>query len=88
MKPMIGIGSGSNLGDRAGYISQAREEIGKFVSELRCSTIYETIAFPDPTGPPYLNAVAVGQTDLLPRQLLALFKGVEHGLGRQQVIIK
>ena len=49
---------------------------------LRVSAFYETRAWPDPSDPPFVNAVAKVRTDLQPVALLALLHKVETRFGR------
>jgi 2-amino-4-hydroxy-6-hydroxymethyldihydropteridine diphosphokinase len=74
------------LGDRERHLSAAREWLGAepHVRFLRAASIYET----DPVGGPpqgkYLNTVWEIETDLPPRELLALLQTVESKLGRSR----
>jgi len=52
------------------------------VKILRRSSFYETPAWPDPSDPPFVNAVAAVETALQPVELLALLHGVETEFGR------
>ena len=52
------------------------------VKVLAVSSFYESPAWPDPTDPAFVNAVAAVQTALQPVELLALLHGVETDLGR------
>lgn len=77
------IALGSNLGDRAGNL---RAGLGLLqaagVRVLRTSSAWETP--PVPAGQPsFLNACAVIETSLPPRDLLALLKDSERQLGRR-----
>lgn len=79
MRAVLGIGS--NLGDRAGYLRSAVETLGVAVQAV--SPVYET----EPVGGPggqdaYLNLVAVLETDLAPKALLALCHQLEAAAGR------
>ena len=83
----IYIALGSNLGDRAGNLSAAREKIqSPHLKITRASSIYET----EPRGlldqPWFLNQVVEAETTLFPRQLLARLLKIEHDMGRQRVI--
>jgi 2-amino-4-hydroxy-6-hydroxymethyldihydropteridine diphosphokinase len=68
------LGLGSNLGDRRTYLRNAIDSLPGVVA---VSDVYET----DPVGGPdqdrYLNLVAVVETDLTPRELLALCHRLE-----------
>jgi 2-amino-4-hydroxy-6-hydroxymethyldihydropteridine diphosphokinase len=46
------------------------------------STWWVSAAWPDPTGPEYLNGVAIVRTDLPPRQVLDALHGLEARFGR------
>ena len=79
------LGLGSNLGDRRASLSAAlaalRADPG--VRSVSASDFIET----DPVGGPpgqgrFLNAAARIETDLAPRDLLALLKRIERDLGR------
>ena len=77
------VGLGSNLGDRLGHLQAGVDGLAAGgVTIEGCSRIYES----PPMGPveqgPFLNAAIVGETDLTPRQLLALALAVEAGQGR------
>jgi 2-amino-4-hydroxy-6-hydroxymethyldihydropteridine diphosphokinase len=52
------------------------------VKILSVSSFYETPAWPDPSDPVFVNAVAAVETTLQPVELLALLHGVETDLGR------
>jgi 2-amino-4-hydroxy-6-hydroxymethyldihydropteridine diphosphokinase len=52
------------------------------VKILSVSSFYVTPAWPDPSDPEFVNAVAAVETTLQPVELLALLHGVETDLGR------
>jgi 2-amino-4-hydroxy-6-hydroxymethyldihydropteridine diphosphokinase len=54
------------------------------VTVLRVSSFFETKAWPDPTDPPFINAVAAIQTHLQPVALMMLLHGVETAYGRKR----
>lgn len=78
------IGIGSNLGDREATIRKAVDQLAEMPqsSLVRLSSLYDS----DPVGlldqPPFLNTVALLETDLTPQQLLWNLNLVEHRLGR------
>jgi 2-amino-4-hydroxy-6-hydroxymethyldihydropteridine diphosphokinase len=81
----VAIALGSNLGDRRAHLDWAIERLGEFLTHLRVSNIIET----DPVGvpdeqPPYLNAVAVGETTLEPEALLQRLLALERARGRER----
>ena len=49
---------------------------------VRRSGWWRSAAWPDPSAPAYLNAVAVVETDHSPRQLLGALLGLEAAFGR------
>ena len=76
------LGLGSNLGDREKNIAQALELLGERGRVVAVSPLHET----DPvglTGPLFLNAVGLYQTELGPQELLSFIKGIEARLGRK-----
>jgi len=84
---MILIALGANLPSAAGpptatlKSALARlDDLG--VKILSVSSFYETPAWPDPSDPAFVNAVAAIETALQPVELLALLHGVETDLGR------
>ena len=79
----IAIALGSNLGDRSGHLKSAATALAREVVGLRTSSFLETDAedVPD-VQPPYLNAVAVGETALAPHALLRVLLAIEESAGR------
>jgi 2-amino-4-hydroxy-6-hydroxymethyldihydropteridine diphosphokinase len=79
----VAVALGSNLGDRRGHLTWAFERLADLVSNLRISAVVETdpVDVPD-DQPPYLNAVAVGETRLEPRALLEALLALEARRGR------
>jgi 2-amino-4-hydroxy-6-hydroxymethyldihydropteridine diphosphokinase len=75
------VGVGANLGDREATIRAALEALPGLVG---VSKLRET----DPVGvvdqPPFLNAAAVLETELAPRELLDALLAVERELGRER----
>ena len=78
------VGLGSNLGDRERFIRKAVEEMARMprTQLVRVSSLYDT----EPVGvqdqPSFLNAVAVLDTELKPRELLWNLQLIEKRLGR------
>lgn len=58
------------------------EQLG--VKILSASSFYETPAWPNPSDPAFVNAVAAVQTVLQPVELLNLLHGVETEFGRMR----
>lgn len=78
------IAIGSNLGDRHAAVAFAARGLAAFITGLTLSAPIET----EPEGPEnqplYLNAVAVGETTLGPRELLDALLAIEHAYGRER----
>lgn len=81
----VAIALGSNLGDRRGHLVWALDELNRLLTECRASSIIETepVGVPD-EQPPFLNAVAVGLTDLDPDNLLGRLHHLERRQGRER----
>lgn len=82
--PPAYIALGSNLGDRAGHLRFAIEEIGglRGTRLLAASEFLETEPVGGPAQPAYLNAAASIETELEPRALLEALLGIEERRGR------
>lgn len=80
----IAIAFGSNLEDRDTQIRTAAHQIAQILDNFRLSTIIETA--PVGTGlehdPPYLNAVAVGESDRPTREIFEALRAIERDAGR------
>ncbi|HVD14169.1 MAG TPA: 2-amino-4-hydroxy-6-hydroxymethyldihydropteridine diphosphokinase [Actinomycetota bacterium] len=78
------VGLGSNLGDRMATLDAAVRALDADLHThvMAVSHVYETEPVGGPAQDPYLNAVAVLETDRSPRELLALLLATEAGLGR------
>ena len=74
------MGLGSNLGDRLAHLRRALQGLPDVVA---VSQVYETEPVGGPSGQgPYLNAVVELETELGPRQLLAVAQHLEAEAGR------
>ena len=81
------ISFGSNLGERAALVAEAAKRVSEnpSVRDLRTSRLFETPPIGGPEGQhPFLNAVAVFDTDASARQVLELLQVTEQELGRQR----
>ncbi len=82
----VAIALGSNLGDREAAFTFAIDQLSALISNLTVSRFIET----DPEGegledqPPYLNAVAIGETSLSAREMLDHLLAIELAYGRQR----
>ena len=80
---------GSNIGDRAENIARAVVALAEHgVHVTRQSSLYETepVDFLDQEW--FLNGVIEAQTDLAPRDLMAVLLAVERSLGRERTLSK
>ncbi|MCX8103272.1 MAG: 2-amino-4-hydroxy-6-hydroxymethyldihydropteridine diphosphokinase [Candidatus Bipolaricaulota bacterium] len=79
------IGLGSNLGHREDFIEGAISALAHTPGVLvrRRSALYETEPVEIAEQPWFVNAVVEIETDLSPRELLAVCKQIERALGRQ-----
>jgi 2-amino-4-hydroxy-6-hydroxymethyldihydropteridine diphosphokinase len=84
MRDVAYVALGSNLGDRAHYLSVARNEIARLpkTSVLAVTPPEET----DPFGPPgqgrFLNQMIAIDTELDPHALLVALQAIEQRAGR------
>ena len=79
------IALGSNLGDRRAHLDFAISKLGRLLADLKASRYYET----DPFGvsvaqPRFLNAAAVGDAAITPRELLDALLAIEQARDRQR----
>ncbi len=87
-KNLVYIGLGSNIGDSAEYLANAREKIAQLpVTKLVNAS--QTITTP-PFGPvvqdDFLNQVIIIETALKPEQLLLKLQQIEIELGRERIV--
>jgi 2-amino-4-hydroxy-6-hydroxymethyldihydropteridine diphosphokinase len=80
------VGLGSNLGDRMANLDAAVQALDadELSHVMAVSRVYETVPVGGPAQGPYLNAVAVLETDRDPHQLLRLLQAIETLLGRER----
>jgi len=80
------VSLGSNLGDRLGSLTAAREALAALpaTAVVAASRIYETAPQDDESQPEFLNQVLCLETGLLPRDLLAECQRIENEHGRER----
>ncbi len=78
----VAIGLGANLGDRAATLRWALQALGPAVRVTAVSALYESEPWGVADQPRFLNAVCLGETDLLPSPLLEYLQGLEREAGR------
>ena len=82
----VAVAIGSNLGNREGALAFAATQLSEILSDFTLSDVIETW----PVGPGsddqnlYLNAVAIGDTDLTARELLDALLAIEQSYGRER----
>jgi 2-amino-4-hydroxy-6-hydroxymethyldihydropteridine diphosphokinase len=80
------VALGSNLGNRDGYLAQARTALGALPETelIAASRIEETAPLGPVPQPPYLNQMVLLRTALSPRALLEACRAIERAAGRQR----
>lgn len=85
---MILIAAGSSLPfnriDSQQLVLDAFFALGRLTSIKCVSALFETPAWPDPSDPPFVNAVAAIETELSPRALLEALHAIEAAFGRKR----
>ncbi len=84
MPTRAAIGLGSNLGDRARHIAEAVGSLSELGELVATSALYQTAPIGGPEQGPFLNAVAVIDTNLSARQLLDACLDIELAHGRER----
>ncbi|MDP3179981.1 MAG: 2-amino-4-hydroxy-6-hydroxymethyldihydropteridine diphosphokinase [Spirochaetaceae bacterium] len=79
------LGLGSNQGDSVDIVRNAFRELGQHLRQPRLSSLWRSQARYLTDQPDFINAVAVGETRLLPRELLATVNAVEAAFGRDRL---
>lgn len=86
---MILIALGANLASPAGAptetLSQALLQLAQWgITVEKRSGFYKTAAWPNPTDPSFINAVARVRTELPPSELLTVLHKIEAEFGRRR----
>jgi 2-amino-4-hydroxy-6-hydroxymethyldihydropteridine diphosphokinase len=77
---------GTNLGDRAANMGEARRLLGKLGTIAAMSSLHETPPWGVLDQPMFLNAACLLETALAPQALLAAIKGIEQAMGRAPAV--
>ena len=81
----IYLGIGSNLGNKRNNIDKAKFKlIQNNIKIIQSSSLYESLSWPNPKKPKFLNIVIKIVTNLSPSQLLNKCKEIEISLGRKK----
>ena len=82
---MIYIGIGSNLGNRVNNITKAKYLLNlNGIKIIKSSSYYETLSWPDPSKPKFINIIVQSNTKISPDRFLMIFKSIEKKLGRKK----
>jgi 2-amino-4-hydroxy-6-hydroxymethyldihydropteridine diphosphokinase len=85
---LVYIAMGSNVGDRAGTLARAVEEMTSAgLGVLRQSSLYETQPVGGPPQPWFLNAVVEAETTWMPLRLLHALQRIERRFGRRRMVV-
>ena len=80
---MVYIGIGSNLGNRIRNIENSKYFLKLYgIDIIKSSRYYETLSWPDPKKPKFINIVVQSNTKFSPKKLIEIFKIIEKKLGR------
>ena len=83
MKHFVYLGLGSNLGDRLENLRDAILKLAPDIKVTAYSSVYQTPPWGFEQQPAFLNQVVMGETHLIPGDLLQYLKNIESVLGRQ-----
>ena len=78
------LGLGSNVGDSAAIIRAAFASLETFLALSRLSRLWRTKAMYVTDQADFVNAAAMGETALSPRELLTAINSVETSFGRDR----
>ena len=82
---MVYIGLGSNLGNKIINIEKAKHLLTlNNINIIKSSSYYESLSWPDPKKPKFLNIVIQSNTKFSPSKLLDIFTSIEKKLGRKK----
>ena len=82
----IYLGIGSNLGNKRINIERTKFNlILNNIKILKCSSYYESLSWPNPNNPKFLNIVVEIETSFGPLELLKKCKEIEKRLGRKKL---
>lgn len=80
--PIAAIGIGSNVGDAAANVRGAFESLAELGDVVARSRLYRSEPWGLTDQPPFVNAAALLETALAPRELLAALQRIEAERGR------
>ena len=79
------VAFGANLGDAQATVLQAIQDVGALANTQlhKASSLYASAPY-EATGPEFINAVAIYETDLRPLELLDALQNLENIAGRER----
>jgi 2-amino-4-hydroxy-6-hydroxymethyldihydropteridine diphosphokinase len=78
--------TGSNIGDAAGYLHVARQNINSKIGEvISTSSIYKTAPWGNTNQQDFLNQVLEVQTEMTPEKMLETILRIEQEMGRTRL---
>ena len=81
----IYLGIGSNLGNKRINIERAKFQlIENNIRIIKASSYYESLSWPNPKNPKFLNIVLEVSSNLKPLELIRICKKIEIFLGRKK----
>jgi 2-amino-4-hydroxy-6-hydroxymethyldihydropteridine diphosphokinase len=84
---IVYLSLGSNLGDRVAHIESALSRLGEEgVQIVKRSSFYQTEPVEFLAQGWFLNIAVEAETELMPRQLLRVIRGIERELGRKRTV--
>ena len=82
---LVYLGIGSNLGNKRNNIEKAKFELGQNnIKILQSSSFYESLSWPNPKNPKFLNIVLKVSTNFTLLKLLQKSKEIERRIGRKK----
>jgi 2-amino-4-hydroxy-6-hydroxymethyldihydropteridine diphosphokinase len=85
LKKLVYLSLGSNLGDRAAYLHEAIERLGRLGKVVAVSSFYETEPVEVTAQPWFLNCAIALETQKTPRQLITAVLDLEQQMGRHRL---
>ncbi len=84
----IYLGIGSNLGNKRNNIEKTKFKLGQNnIKILQSSSFYESLSWPNPNNPKFLNIVLKISTNFTLPELLKKCKEIEKNIGRKKSTI-
>ena len=84
----IYLGIGSNLGNKRNNIEKTKFKLGQNnIKILQSSSFYESLSWPNPNNPKFLNIVLKISTNFTLPELLKKCKEIEKNIGRKKSCI-